>query len=113
MAEVDPLDPALPSDGVGQAIQAVADDAVDPLGAGGRQDLRKLVRDGSHQPSPVRARAVRRLYRPSAAGFREVALVQAGGHAGLRRADIAGVEASGTEHQRGSGQNTGRWCVFR
>jgi hypothetical protein len=38
-----PFDLALAADRIGQAIQAFADDAVDPLDPGGGEGLRKLV----------------------------------------------------------------------
>jgi hypothetical protein len=36
---------ALPADRIGQTIQAIADDAVDPLDAGGGESFRKLISD--------------------------------------------------------------------
>ena len=47
--DMDPLDLALPADGVGQAVQAVADDAVDPLDPRSGEGFRELV---SHGPLP-------------------------------------------------------------
>ena len=46
VAHVNPLDLPLPSDGVGQTIEAVADDAIDPLDANGCESFGELVRDG-------------------------------------------------------------------
>jgi hypothetical protein len=44
-----PLDLALAADGVGQTVQAVADNPVDPLDASGGEDFSKLIRNGSHE----------------------------------------------------------------
>ena len=44
--DMDPLDLALPADGVGQAVQAVADNAVDPLDARRGEGLGELVCNG-------------------------------------------------------------------
>ena len=46
--DMDPLDLAVAADGIGQAVQAVADDAVDPLDASGGEDVSELIRNGSH-----------------------------------------------------------------
>ena len=40
-----PFDLALAADRIGQPVQAVADDAIDPLDAGGSEGFRKLVGD--------------------------------------------------------------------
>ena len=54
--DVDPLDLALAPQRVGQPIQAVADDAVDPLHARCGENLRELVRDGfGHVSPPLRS----------------------------------------------------------
>jgi len=44
--DMDPFDLALTAKGIGQAVQAVADDPVNPLDAGGREGLGKLVGNG-------------------------------------------------------------------
>ena len=41
--DMHPLDLALAADRVGQPVQAVADDAVDPLDTGGSEDFRELI----------------------------------------------------------------------
>jgi len=46
VAHVNPLDLPLPSDGVSQTIEAVADDAIDPLDANGCERFGELVRYG-------------------------------------------------------------------
>jgi hypothetical protein len=46
---MDPLYLALAADGVGQAVQAVADDSINPLDAGGGEDVCKLIRNGCHE----------------------------------------------------------------
>ena len=43
--DVDPFDLALAADRVGQTVQAVADDAVDALDAGGREGFGELIRN--------------------------------------------------------------------
>jgi hypothetical protein len=45
---VDPLDFALPAYRVGQAVEAVTDDAVDAFDACGRKSLCELVSNGLH-----------------------------------------------------------------
>jgi hypothetical protein len=45
---MNPLDLALAADRIGQPVQAVADDAIDPLHAGGSEGFCKLSRDGLH-----------------------------------------------------------------
>ena len=45
VAHVNPLDLPLPSDGVSQTIEAVADDAIDPLDANGCECFGELVSD--------------------------------------------------------------------
>jgi hypothetical protein len=51
--DVHPRDLALPADGVGQAIQAVPDDAVDPLDTRSGEGFRELVSHGlCHWCSP-------------------------------------------------------------
>ncbi len=52
VADVDPLDLALSSQRIGQPIQAVADDAMDPLDAGRREGLGELIRNGLHDLAP-------------------------------------------------------------
>ena len=46
MPDMNPLDFGLPAERVGQAVQAVADDAIDPLDARRSQNLRELIRYG-------------------------------------------------------------------
>src|SRR5580704_5517630 len=48
-----PFDLALPADRVGQTVEAVADDAINPFDAGGRQRLRELIRYGRHTRSSI------------------------------------------------------------
>src|SRR5438105_15214844 len=50
--DVDPRDLSLPADGVGEAIEAVAHDAVDPLHPGGRKSFRELFGNGFHACIP-------------------------------------------------------------
>src|ERR1700735_1608268 len=47
MAHMQPFDAAAPANGVGEAIEAVADNAIDPLHSGGGENLDHLVGDGS------------------------------------------------------------------
>src|SRR4029077_16369047 len=42
--DVHPLDLALPADGIRNAVQAIADNAIDALDAGCREDLGELIR---------------------------------------------------------------------
>jgi hypothetical protein len=44
--DMDPFDLALAAQRVGQPVQAVADNAINPLDAVRDEDFRKLVRDG-------------------------------------------------------------------
>ena len=46
VAHVQPFDPAAPANGVGEAVQAVAHDAVDALNSSGDEHLDHLVGDG-------------------------------------------------------------------
>jgi hypothetical protein len=46
VADVDPLDLALASQRIGRPVQAVADDAVDPLDPGRREGFSELIGDG-------------------------------------------------------------------
>ena len=46
VAHMQPFDAATPADRVGEAVEAVADDAVDALHAGGGENLDHLVGDG-------------------------------------------------------------------
>src|SRR5580698_9232095 len=48
MADMDPFDPVLAPDRVSDAVEAVADDAVDTLHAGRCQGFGELVCDGLH-----------------------------------------------------------------
>src|SRR5512132_3018846 len=51
--DVNPRDLPLPADGVGQPVQAVADDSVDPLDTRSGEGFRELVSQGpSHDTSP-------------------------------------------------------------
>ena len=43
--DMDPLDLALPANRVGQPVQAVADNAIDPLDTGCDEDFRELISD--------------------------------------------------------------------
>src|SRR6516164_8972161 len=56
MTHMHPLDLALPANRIGQAVEAVADDAVNPLDADGRESLRELICNRFHtvRPSPSR-----------------------------------------------------------
>ena len=56
--DMQPLDFALPADRIGQAVQAVANDAVDALDACERKGLSGLVCDAFHHLGPGVARAV-------------------------------------------------------
>ena len=51
VSDVHPFDLALAADRIGQTIQAIADNAVDPLDAGRREDLRELIGYGLRHPS--------------------------------------------------------------
>src|SRR5580700_8391457 len=64
--DVHPLDLALAPQRVGQPIQAVADDAVDPLHARRGENLRELVRDGFGQVSAPLPSASAKLERTAA-----------------------------------------------
>ena len=48
VAHVEPLDLALTANGIGEAIQAVPDDAVNPFDSGDREGFCKLICNGSH-----------------------------------------------------------------
>src|SRR6202000_1824851 len=52
-AAVYPVDLALAADRIGQAVEAVADDAVDPLDARRGQRVSKLIGDSSHDLAPA------------------------------------------------------------
>jgi len=52
VADMEPFDLALAADRVRQAIEAVADNALDPLHARGRQRLGKLVCNRCHHRAP-------------------------------------------------------------
>src|SRR5580692_11674799 len=58
VADVDPLDLALSSQRIGQPIQAVADDAVNPLNSGHRKGFGELVRNGLHDLAPSGGRRI-------------------------------------------------------
>src|SRR5208282_2564989 len=47
VADMQPLDLSLTANGVGQAVKAVADDAVDALDAGGCENLGELISNSS------------------------------------------------------------------
>jgi hypothetical protein len=47
-----PLDLALAANGVGQAVQAVADNPIDPLDAGSDEGISELIGNGSHDTAP-------------------------------------------------------------
>src|SRR5262249_7402814 len=66
MADVEPLDAAVAAQGIGEAIEAVADDAIDALHAGGGESLDHLVRTGrcNFAPPPVSGRVARPGDRP-------------------------------------------------
>jgi hypothetical protein len=55
MPDMDPLDLPLSADGVGQPVQAVADNAVDPLDTRSGESLRELVCNGPHHLAPFSA----------------------------------------------------------
>jgi hypothetical protein len=50
--DMDPFDPALAAQRVGQAIQAVADDAIHPLDTRSGERLGELVCNGPHHLAP-------------------------------------------------------------
>ena len=50
--DVDPLDFALSPQGVGEAIETIADNAVNPLDARGNKGLRELISYSCHVVSP-------------------------------------------------------------
>src|SRR5712672_1991228 len=52
VADVDTLDLALTPQRIGQPVEAVADDAVDPPGAGWRKGFGELIGDGLHDLPP-------------------------------------------------------------
>ena len=53
---MDPLDLALAADSVGQTVQAVTDNPIDPLDASGGEGFSELIRNGCHEScSEVRA----------------------------------------------------------
>src|SRR5215471_1421697 len=53
VADMHPLDLSLAANGIGDAIEAVADDAVDPLYAGECQGFHELISNGfRHAPLP-------------------------------------------------------------
>ena len=57
VAHMQPFDAAAPPNGVGEAIETVADDAIDPLHSGGGENLDHLVGDGlGHRLLPGSAR---------------------------------------------------------
>src|SRR4030088_2304419 len=51
--DVHPLDLALPTQGVGQTVQTIADDSVYALDAGRGEGACELICNGVHQSSPV------------------------------------------------------------
>ena len=53
VAHMQPLDLASPPDRIGDADQAVADDAIDALDAGRGQDVGELIGNRSHDDSPL------------------------------------------------------------
>src|SRR5262249_16184676 len=56
VSHMHPLDLALAADGVGQTIQAVADNPINALDASGGEDVSELIRNGCHEScSEVRA----------------------------------------------------------
>src|SRR5260370_41188638 len=59
VADMHPLDLALSSQRIGQPIQTVADDAMDPLDAGRREGLGELIRNGLHDLAPSCGRRIR------------------------------------------------------
>src|ERR1700676_2360606 len=56
-----PLDLALAAKCIGQPVQAITDDAVNPLDAGGFKGFGELICDGLHNLAPSRATQWRRL----------------------------------------------------
>ena len=52
MPYVDPRDLVLATDGVGQTVKAVSNDAVDPLDASRSEDFSELICDSSHDLLP-------------------------------------------------------------
>jgi hypothetical protein len=48
VTDVQPFDLALPANRIGQAVEAVTDNAVDPFDAGDSESFGKLVRSSSH-----------------------------------------------------------------
>ena len=57
--DMDPLDLALPAQRVGQAVEAIADDAIDPLDARRRRGSRRIDLQPSSFPAPVFAMDLR------------------------------------------------------
>jgi hypothetical protein len=58
---MEPLDLALAANGISEAVQAVADDAVDALNPRRGKNFGKLIGDSFHHLSPGFVRAARRL----------------------------------------------------
>src|ERR1700733_10933240 len=63
--DVDPLDLALPAQGVGEAVEAVADNAIDPLDARCGQGLDELVGYQFHHIEFPPSRCRKRLLQPA------------------------------------------------
>src|ERR1700722_12046720 len=53
--DMDPFDLALPAERIRQTVQAVADNAIDPLDACCGQSFRELISDGCHDFAPSSA----------------------------------------------------------
>ena len=52
MAHMDPFDVAAAAEGIRDAVEAVADDPIDALDAGGRQGCGKLIGNSCHDFAP-------------------------------------------------------------
>jgi hypothetical protein len=69
-----PLNLALAADGVGQTVQAVADDSIDPLDAGGGEDGSELIRNGSHESRSEVRRVHRQIWATRSRSAKKAAL---------------------------------------
>src|SRR5258708_4022009 len=56
VTDVKPFDLSLTADRIGQPVQAIADDSVDPFHTRCDEGLRELVRDGLHERAPLSSR---------------------------------------------------------
>src|ERR1700722_8950006 len=96
MSDMQPFDFALATYGIGKAVEAVADDTVDPLDACNRQGLSELVRNSIHIVSPGSIKCMGRARRSLQAGAGRFRLHVA---AARRIDDRAHRAVSGQAHQ--------------